>query len=172
MLQVLPSPDSLGLNYVLQPSSIATAAASTQILSLMFSSLALFVPSVHVTFPYLSDSEVQQWVVRSTSFAMAQRAALGGGRVDLTSSAVVTSILSSVRSSCLINSSGLPPEPSWLVMPPPPPSPPRRRLSSAPLPTQPVSFELQGISPRSHARKLQLYDDNYDFYTAMTVGSW
>ena len=61
--QVLPPLGSTGLTYVLQPSAIATAAASTQILSLMYSSLALFVPSVSIIFPYFTDSEVQQWVV-------------------------------------------------------------------------------------------------------------
>ena len=62
-VQALPSPGSSSLSYLAQPQMVAAAAASAQLLSLLYTALVLFVPSAAVAKPSLSSYEVQQYVV-------------------------------------------------------------------------------------------------------------
>ena len=62
-VQALPSPASSSLGYLAQPQMVAAAAASAQLLSLLYTALVLFVPSAAVAKPSLSSYEVQQYVV-------------------------------------------------------------------------------------------------------------
>jgi hypothetical protein len=50
--------------FITQPAFIATASASVQLLSLYFSSLALFMPSAAALYPASSLSQLQNYVVR------------------------------------------------------------------------------------------------------------